>query len=236
MDLLPYGDQAVLVNFEQTIKLEVNQQVMDLYQTLQQVKLQGLTFLIPAYCSLVVGYDPSSTSFNQLRKSLLNLEIQESTASADRLLHIPVCYEKPYALDMDKVVAFTDLEAKEIIRLHTAQPFHVFMLGFQPGFAYMGPLPSTLQCPRKDIPRTQVPARSVGLAGNQTGIYPDIAPGGWQIIGQTPIPTYRWHQENPFLISAGDKVHFKAIDQDQHLEIEKQIEQGSFDWESIYEA
>ncbi len=236
MELLPYGDQAILINFQQSVQLEVNQQVMDFYQTLKQSHFPGLSFLIPAYCSLVVGYDPEVITYNHLRKSLLDLEIQKRKANQSRVLYIPVCYEKPYALDMDLVAKFTDLTAVKIISLHTKQPFHVFMLGFQPGFAYMGPLPKALHCARKAAPRTQVPALSVGLAGDQTGIYPDAAPGGWQIIGQTPVPTFRIQEDNPFLIGAGDKVQFKAIDQNQHVEIQEQVKQGIFDWESIYEA
>ena len=236
MELQPYGDQAILINFQQKVHLDVNQQVMDIYHTIKHSKLPGVTFLIPAYCSLVIGYDPAIAPYNHLRKVLLNLEVQKQKTPPGRALQIPVCYEKPFALDLDYVLNRTKLTADEIIDLHTSQPFHVFMMGFLPGFAYMGPLSKALQCARKDTPRTRVPAHSVGIAGNQTGIYPHEAPGGWQIIGQTPLPTFRPQEENPFLLGAGDKVQFTAIDGNQHVDIIKQVEQGIFDWESIYET
>ncbi len=138
------------------------------------------------------------------------------------------------ALIWEEVRKQTGLSPKSIIEIHTSITFQVYMLGFLPGFVYMGSLPESLSCARKPKPRLRVPPRSVGLAGLQTGIYPSEAPGGWQIIGKTPLNIFDGKNENPFLFKAGDQVKFHAISTKAHLKFELKVESGSFNIEEIY--
>lgn len=214
MDIHPYGDCALLVNFEQQIDPEINARVIALNEAIGAAGLSGITFCIPAYCSLMVGYDPAAAQFEILREQIVTLardSARTSDRSPARRLKIPVCYEEPYAMDFEDLCRQTSRSREEIIGLHTSAVFRVYMLGFLPGFAYMGRLPEALVCARKTTPRVRVPARSVGLAGHQTGIYPSDAPGGWQIIGRTPLRVFDGAKENPFLFQPGDEVVFESI-------------------------
>lgn len=234
MKIAPFGDSALLVNFEQKIDEAINNQVLSLYKQLQKVK--EVTFLIPAYCSLTVGFS-AQTSFKAFSKKIEELATNNKTTDLNlnaRLIEIPVCYDAPYAPDMSEVREKTGLNQQEIIDTHCQEIYKVYMLGFVAGFAYLGSLPKHLFCSRKTEPRKEVLAGSVGLAGFQTGIYPANAPGGWQIIGRTPIPTFNPKAENPTLFKAGDRVKFKSIPSSEFKEIEAQICSGKFNLEEYY--
>lgn len=210
-----YGNAAMLINFEQKIDPHIHMQVMALQQAIEQTNIRGLQYCIPAYCSLTIVYEPDLIAYPQLKQQI------EALASASFFIknkynnaithQIPVCYDAPYALDMETVMKATQLSKQAIIQLHTATKFRVYMLGFLPGFAYLGKLPDALFCKRKQTPRLQVPALSVGIAAHQTGIYPSQAPGGWQIIGQTTTNVFDKNKANPFLFKAGDYVQFYAV-------------------------
>ena len=135
-------------------------------------------------------------------------------------MKIPVCYELPYALDLQALSEEKGMATKKIIDLHTSQTYKVYMLGFMPGFTFMGKIVPALACKRKLNPRLQVPASSVGIAGFQTGIYPTTSPGGWQILGRTPLKIFNPQKENPFLFQAGDEVTFYSITKETFLSIE----------------
>jgi inhibitor of KinA len=145
-----------------------------------------------------------------------------------------VCYEEPYALDLQEVSKFSGLTPKEIIELHTGETYRVYMLGFLPGFPYLGVLPKALQLPRKRTPRVNVPERSVGIAGQQTGIYPSGSPGGWNILGNTPLPIFNSSSDSPFLLQVGDKVKFKVVSSREYQKLHQQIQHQVFNWEAIY--
>lgn len=230
MIILPYGDSALLINLDQRIDEVVNAQVICMDEVIRD--LPGVTFTIPAYCSLTVGFDRDLTSFSSLKDIIatLNLKTQKETAGYD-VYHIPVCYEAPYCPDMEGVMEFTGLIAEEIITKHTEAPFRVFMVGFVAGFAYLGSLPKALYCPRKTDPRKLVPEGAVGLAGYQTGVYPTDAPGGWQLIGKTPVPTFRPKDEVPTLLNPGDYVQFKSVSAEEYQAIEEEIKSGTYQQE-----
>ena len=214
MKFLPYGDSAILINFEQKIDEKINAQVINLHRALQISSIETITYLIPAYCSLTIGYDPYKITFDLLRNQIQRIIDQtevDSSQKQKRVLKIPVCYEPPYALDFEDVESHTQLSTSSIISIHTSTLFRVYMLGFVAGFSYMGTLPELIQCPRKQVPRLKTPVGSVGLAGQQTGIYPTEAPGGWQIIGRTPLKVFNHQNENPSLLQPGDLVRFHAI-------------------------
>lgn len=224
MIYIPYGDSALLINFEQKIDEEINQNVMALHHALEVAGIEGITFLIPAYCSITIGFDNKTTSFEILKNTIDSFaaaEMNHFSSAESRLIQVPVCYESPFKLDMLEVMEHTQLSRKNIISLHTSIIFKVYMLGFVAGFAYMGTLPKALQCFRKAEPRLKVPEGSVGLAGFQTGIYPTEAPGGWQIIGKTPLKMFDHDKPSPSLLQPGDQVQFKAINKETFFEIEK---------------
>lgn len=232
----PYGDSALLVNFEQQIAPAINIAVTQLAQAISAQAIPGVQYTIPAYCSLTVAFNPLKISYESLCEAIKQLEHKEETQkelNPPRILNIPTCYSSIYAPDIKELALTLNLSSEEIIRLHTSQIYRVYMLGFIPGFAYMGRLPKVLYCSRKAIPRTKVPAQSVGLAGFQTGIYPADAPGGWQLIGRTPIPVFDGHKSEPFLFQAGDRIKFNAISVEEFKELEQLATQGLFDWKTL---
>ena len=210
-----YGDAAVLINFEQKMDPHINNEVVWLADSLEKAKVPGVLYYTPAYCSIVAGYDPALIKFELLRDIILNIYVQEKSKKKKRVKRkkwtIPVCYEPPFSPDMDELEQQLGISKEKIIQLHTRQVYQVYMLGFLPGFPYMGILPKALHCERKKTPRLQVPSGSVGLAGKQTGIYPMEAPGGWQIIGRTPVVVFDEKKENPFFFQPGDLVQFQPL-------------------------
>ena len=235
MKCVAYGDEALLVTFGQEINPEINDRVISLSRKIEDTRLAGVTYQIAAYCSLTVGFDPTQISFEQLADDILHLSkvVSRGESVHGMAYRIPVCYADEFALDMETVSEHSGLSADEIIRMHTAMDFRIYMIGFLPGFAYMGRLPDELHCPRRATPRVQVPAHSVGLAGLQTGIYPSESPGGWQIIGRTPVQIFRPHQDIPFLFNAGDSVRFESISRVAFDDIYERSRLGDFDMSSL---
>ncbi|OEK01554.1 hypothetical protein BFP97_08475 [Roseivirga sp. 4D4] len=235
MKIQPFGESAILVSFEKVISEEVNQKVISLYNALGDEK--GITYLIPAYNSLTIGFEPESWTFDSISKLIKELNQRrpkEEAEKAPKVYSIPVCYEQPYDLDSDEVCTQTGLSKEELIQVHTDQVFRVYMLGFVAGFAYMGSLPKHLACERKATPRLSVPKGSVGLAGLQTGIYPTEAPGGWQIIGQTPLNMFDPNREQTSLLKPGDYVKFRSIGLEEFKIIQLKIETAIFQMEEAH--
>lgn len=235
MKIKPFGDSALIITFERVISETTNQQVISLYNALKSK--QGITYLIPAYNSLTVGIalgnwnvSTASVSIQQIFDQLPKSE----SIVVDKTYTIPVCYEKPYDLDSEDVCQQTNLSKEELIEIHTSHTFRVYMLGFVAGFAYMGSLPSQVACKRKPTPRLRVPKGSVGLAGLQTGIYPTEAPGGWQIIGQTPLQMFDGNRSETSLLKPGDHVKFRAIGLDEFKIIQLKIETDIFEMEEAH--
>jgi len=216
----PFGDSALLINFEQRIDPKINRKVIQWYQAIKSAKIKGTTFCSPAYCSITIGYQPHQITFNALQERIASLEIHQGAETKIRELKIPVCYDPKYALDLHQVSPKLGLTPDEVIALHTSVAYQVYMIGFLPGFTYMGTLHKKLECKRKATPRLKVPARSVGLAGLQTGIYPGEAPGGWQIIGRTPVEIFDSSKAEPYLFRPGDTVTFYSITAKEFLQME----------------
>ena len=237
LNIVPLGDNALLINFQQEIDPMIHQQVMNLSDKVTKANIPGVSYIQPAYCSLTIGYDSAVVEYGDLRKTIQKID-RESTANNDlkgRSLIIPVCYQQPYSLDLAEISQFSGLSQKEIIQLHTGTSYRVYMVGFLPGFPYLGVLPKPLQLPRQTQPRVKVAKRSVGIAGLQTGIYPADSPGGWHILGRTPIPIFRTNSEDPFLFKTGDQVTFQEITDQAYQNIRREIKQSDFDWNSLYE-
>lgn len=224
------GDSAVLMEFGQKITEECNDQVQDMVQKIERGNLQGIRDLIPAFCTLMVCYDPSVWTTDALIDQLKAL--QQVTAQAKkcrkRIVEIPVCYGGYFGPDLQYVADHAGMTKEEVIAVHSRTPYRIYMLGFLPGFPYLGGLDERLVTPRLAIPRTRIPAGSVGIGGSQTGIYPMASPGGWQLIGRTPLDIYDAKREEPFLYEAGDEIQFVPIDSDTYYEIRHQILRGTW--------
>lgn len=225
---LPYqlysiSDQAVTLDFGGPISLETNNKVHTLVGSLQKNILPGITDIIPAYNSVTVVYDYMAVYQAQLtNENILPvykiiedwIEINLSVASTEnkddkKEIIIPVCYDKSVGIDIEFIAKSHQLSIEQVIEIHTSKTYRVFMNGFLPGFAYMGIVDSSIQTPRHEIPRPLVSAGSVGIAGFQTGIYPCDSPGGWQIIGKTPLPLI--DENDHLLLTPGSFVKFKSI-------------------------
>ena len=233
MNILPFGDQALLVNFEQRIDSNLSARIVTLANRLRNADQKGITYVIPSYCSLVVGYDPQELTYLVLEANIMAFSQDLTNLPEEdlgRRLIIPVCYDEAFGIDLEEVERQTGLPSKEIIRLHCQEIYHVFLIGFLPGFPYLGKLVKELDCSRKATPRLRVPAKSVGIAGLQTGIYPDEVPGGWQIIGRTPAPIFAPQEPNPFLFSPGDRVQFKSISMSEFRALEAEVKISPIDW------
>lgn len=236
IEIKPFGNQGLLVNFEQKIDPDINDKVIALSEAVLAQFSSAIHYTIPAYCSLTIQYDPKLVSFQSLSDNIHRLckEEKNDQVRKTRQLVIPVCYDPVFGLDMEEFCQSKGWQAADLVRMHSELTYRVYMLGFLPGFVYMGKLPEALQCKRKSTPRLRVPERSVAIAGAQTGIYPSEAPGGWHIIGRTPLALTRPEEEEGFLFKAGDQVQFKPITLKQYQEIEMQITQGQFVIETSY--
>lgn len=206
--LKPLGDSAILIQLGDEIDPILNQRVHALDALLQTIP--AVIETVPAYCTILVHYDPLATTYDQI-KNLIEEKISlldDSTHRPSRRLEIPVIYGDASGLDFDLVATNLALSPSELIRLHSEREYTVYMMGFTPGFPYMGILNEKLTLPRMSAPRTRVPAGSVAIAGSQTGIYPVDSPGGWHILGWTPLKLFDPMSETPFLFAPGDTIKF----------------------------
>lgn len=209
----PYGEAALTVQFGEGISEELYERVRALAASLEADPPAGVAELIPAYNSLLVVYDPRAAGFEDLAREV-RLRAAGSAAAApapSRIIRIPVCYEGAYAPDLEDVARHAGLSPDEVVAVHSSASYLVYMLGFTPGFPYLGGMDERIAAPRRASPRTRIPAGSVGIADRQTGIYPQESPGGWNIIGRTPAILFDPARTPPTLLSAGLRLRFRPI-------------------------
>ncbi|GIO24505.1 5-oxoprolinase subunit PxpB [Oceanobacillus sp. J11TS1] len=225
-----YGDRGVRIQFGNTIDRQVNGNVHRFASLLEKYPVKGVEEWIPAYTSLTIYYNPMEITYTALEKELNQLQkiMGEIDAPVSRKITIPVCYEKEFALDIEDVAAYHQLSFQEIIRLHTEPHYYVYMMGFMPGFPYLGGLSEKLVMPRLKNPRSVVEQGAVGIADQQTGIYPLQSPGGWRIIGKTPVRLYDVRKEEAVLLRAGDILQFEPINLETYFKIEEAVQNGSY--------
>lgn len=208
------GDSTLVVEFDDRIALDVNAQATALARRLAKLRITGVRDIVPTFRTVAVAFDPLTTDVialgEALRRSLKTTQSREAPPS--RIIEVPVCYDAEFGPDLGSVASGAGVDRDTVIALHTERDYHVFMLGFTPGFAYMGAVEPRIATPRLESPRARVAAGSVGIAGEQTGIYPSDTPGGWNIIGRTPLHVWRPGADQPALFRAGDTVRFHAID------------------------
>jgi KipI family sensor histidine kinase inhibitor len=210
--LLPLGDAAVTVEFGREISAGVNEGALGFAQAVRIQHWEGVLDIVPAYASVTIHVDPLRLPVSILSERLRDLVFDATTVSSGRTHRIPVLYGGEWGPDLGDVAAFARLSPAETIELHYSPLYRVYMLGFSPGFPYMGLVPASIAMPRLATPRTVVPAGSVGIAESQTAVYPTATPGGWRIIGRTPVSLFQPQSSSPFLLSPGDWVQFHPID------------------------
>lgn len=211
------SDQTLLVSFGTEIRLEVNEQVRRLLRLLEEEPIPGVVNLHPAYCSVLIRFDPLALSHRELER-VLRARLAEAahiSLPAPRLVEIPVCYGGEFGPDLEGVAQMHGLSIEEVVSIHSGAKYHVYCLGFVPGFGYLGGLPDEIATPRVDSPRKVVTPGSVGIGGNQSGVYPFPTPGGWRLIGRTPLTMFDESRTPMSLLSLGDEVRFRAITMDE---------------------
>ena len=212
--VVPAGDAMFVVEYAEMIDHAVNARVTALQARVRAANVRGVRDVVPTYRSLAVYFDPLKTDRIALRK-LLQQEADAAVptiASARGVIRIPVCYGGDFGPDLPAVADHAGLTPDDVVRLHAAPTYRVFMLGFTPGFAYLGSVDPRIAAPRLSTPRVRVPPGSVGIGGEQTGIYPTETPGGWRLIGRTPVKPFDPARAAPFLLEAGDAVQFYSVD------------------------
>ncbi len=208
--IVSLGDSALLVRLGDEIDLTINQRVHALAALINKSPIEGIMETVPAYGTLLIHYDPLLLEYskaNQWVKSKLQ-QIQDAESRSPRQIEVPVKYGGEYGPDLESVAAYHDLQVEDVIRIHSERIYTVYMMGFTPGFPYMGKLDDAIITPRLEVPRTNVPAGSVAIAGSQTGIYPLTSPGGWRLIGHTSLVLFDPQADTPFLFAPGDEVKF----------------------------
>jgi inhibitor of KinA len=211
------GDRALLVELGDQISQSINEKVRKLFLKLDHRPLEGVVELVPSYRSLMVVYDPLRTGLDRLREEILKLHqaTDPSLVPEPKTLAVPVVYGGECGPDLEWVANFHKISPEQVISLHTGTTYRVYMIGFTPGYPYLGELPEALATPRRETPRTSVPQGSVAIAQRQTGIYPVQSPGGWHILGWTPIKLFDANQWPPTPLEMGDLVRFFPIQKEE---------------------
>ncbi len=226
---LPSGDTALVVEFGDRIDRGLSAAVIGLAERIRVAGLGGVTETVPSFRSLLVHYDPLATSAERLTEQISGLTGGAVTAQASgRLWRIPVCHDGAFAPDLAEVAAQAGLTSEEAIALHSAERYHVYMIGFLPGYPYLGDLPEALQLPRRENPRVKVPAGSLAIAASMTAVYTYESPGGWHLIGRTPAPLFDPRAEPPALLRPGDAVVFEPILRAEFDRIARAVEHDDY--------
>lgn len=224
------GDTSLAVVFGDDISEEINTRIRVFDKALKDASVDGVCETVPTYCTLMIHYDPEIIRYSSLKEKLLSLLDVSGDAEKieNKVIEIPVLYGGGYGPDLGFVASNASLTEDEVIKIHSEKEYLIYMLGFTPGFSYMGGMDERIATPRLQTPRVLIPAGSVGIAGKQTGIYPIDSPGGWQLIGRTPVRLYDASRETPILLDAGLRVRFVPINDEEYKKIAKEVENGTY--------
>ena len=220
---VPFGDKALRVELGSIVSPEINARVQALHDAVSNAQFLGVCECVPTYRSLTVTYDPEKVDYSDLVSKVKFLEEALGTHASDRKARrivVPVVYGEDFGPDLERVSQYHNLKENEVIEIHSRNEYLVYMIGFIAGFPYLGKLPDEIVTPRLETPRLRVPQGSVGIAEDQTGIYPRQAPGGWQIIGRTPMKLFDPTWQPPALLQPGDYVKFKPISSEEFWKIQ----------------
>lgn len=229
MDIKRYSENSVTVYLGDEISENTNKKLVHLKNELEKMEIAGVTEIVISYTSLIIYYDIFKTTGKDVERILeeIDLDKLEAQSFEYKLVEIPVCYGGQYGPDLE---LFDDngLSPQEVIELHSDTEYLVYMLGFMPGFPYLGGLDEKLFKARLDNPRTRIPAGSVGIGGKQTGMYPFTSPGGWNLLGRTPIPLFDEKREPQILYEAGDRIIYKSIDEEEYEQLQEQVDNNDY--------
>ncbi|WP_425060003.1 5-oxoprolinase subunit B [Sporomusa carbonis] len=234
IELLNAGEQGLVIEFGKEISEAVNRKVHQLARRLISEPDMAILEIVPTYRSLLVYFDPLKISRKDLSEQIERIAAEEKMFHSEEskevtnIVQIPVCYGGEFGPDLEFVAQHNGISVDEVVNIHTSTPYLVYMLGFTPGFPYLGGMSEKIATPRLEKPRVQIPAGSVGIAGSQTGFYPVDSPGGWRLIGRTPIKAFNPAATNPFLFAAGDYLQFKPVSVDEFFEIRREVDAGTY--------
>ena len=224
------GDSAVCVEFGNEISPEINKKIRAFKIAVEKSDIPGIVETVPTYRSLLVHYHPEvigfkalTEEFDKLMGSLSSIPIPPPT-----VIEIPVLYGGEMGPDIENVAEHNHKTVEEVIKIHTSEEYLIYMIGFIAGFPYLGGMSKEIATPRLKSPRVKIEGGSVGIAGEQTGIYPVASPGGWQLIGRTPLKIYDADREKPVLLEAGQYIKFAAVTEEEYKKIEKEVEDGTY--------
>ncbi len=229
----------ILIEYEQIINEDINLHVSRIAEKLREDNIRGLISVIPTYCSVLIEYNPLIITYEEMKRYIKDAvaKLADNTNTLRvRTIIVPVLYGGNQGPDLAEVARINGLSEKEVISIHTGNTYRVYMIGFNPGYPYLGGLDSRISTPRLDEPRIKVKAGSVAIGGEQTGIYSTDSPGGWRLIGHTPIVLFDSKSEDPVLLKAGDNVKFKSVDEKTYLKIKKLIENNQYNIEVVQES
>jgi KipI family sensor histidine kinase inhibitor len=226
------GDSALTMEFGNIISEEINKKIRAVALAIEIKNIYGIMELVPTYRSLMIHYNPLKIDYIELVDALKNIEenLDNIKLPAPEVIEIPTLYGGDWGPDIENVAKYNNITTKEVVEIHTSMEYLIFMLGFTPGFPYLGGMDKKIAAPRLKTPRTRIPGGSVGIAGEQTGIYPVSSPGGWQLIGSTPIKLFDPLRENPILLKSGNYIKFKSINELEYETIKQQLENGTYEY------
>lgn len=227
MDINPINDDSFLIKYEDEISVSVHMKVKFYYDYILK-NLEPLS-VVSGYNSILVTYDSSMYSYIEMKENILKKEyVKSNDNDARKVIHVPVCYDESFALDINRVAEVNQLTIEEVIRRHTDPEYLVYMIGFSPGFPYLGGMDKSIETPRLEVPRTKVEAGSVGIGGKQTGVYPSETPGGWNIIGKTPLSLFDIKEKTPSLLQMGCYIKFNSISLDEFNQISIKVKNKTY--------
>ena len=225
------GDCALVVELGESIDPEINDRVRALMQAIEGLEARDIADIVPSYRSLMIAYDPIRTSRDDLVEMVTRAAVGLGRAGLveRRVVTLPTLYGGDYGPDLEYAAEHAGVEADRVVALHSGVDYRVYMIGFAPGFPYLGGLPQQLATPRLATPRVRIPAGSVGIAESQTGVYPSASPGGWRLIGRTPVRLFDPERDPPSLIVAGDYIRFAALgSEEEYSRIAEEVESGVY--------
>ena len=225
------GDSALVIEFGNEISVDINKKIRKMMDDIKKENIDGIVELVPTYCSLLINYDVLKIDYNTLvekLKTFLNNNLETAEGEEVTLIEIPTLYNDEVGPDLSYVAEHNKISKEEVIKIHTGTDYLVYMLGFMPGFTYLGGMSEKIATPRLESPRLQIYPGSVGIAGKQTGMYPSMSPGGWRIIGRTPLKLYNPDSDTPVYISSGDYVRYVSISEEEYNDILKKVENDEY--------
>jgi len=227
--IVPYGEFGLTIYFSNQISEVTTHKIQHFIHLLERERIYGLQDWIPTYTTITLYFDPYLLSYEDLYNQIMIIYNNITTLDPvkSRLFEVPVCYEERFAPDLLFISNYHKIEVSEIIKIHSDPVYRVAMIGFMPGFPYLSGMDRRIITPRKSAPSLKIEGGSVGIAGEQTGIYPFTSPGGWNIIGKTPLKLFDASRNEPFLFRQGDQIRFKPISLDEYKQLERKLKKGT---------